>query len=84
MKEKDKTSVQLSQVLCRLKEVRCHQGLTQKDIAAKLNVSQNAYSKIENGRTNLQLSVFFLICEILDIEAGPLISYIADTRKITG
>lgn len=40
-------------LLERLVELRMRRGMTEKDLAEKMNVSQGYISKIENGRTNM-------------------------------
>ena len=47
---------------------------TQEYLAAKLNISQNAYSKIELGYTKITVERLFQIAEILDTELMELIN----------
>ncbi|TWR23980.1 helix-turn-helix transcriptional regulator [Mucilaginibacter achroorhodeus] len=47
---------------------------TQEYLAAKLNISQNAYSKIELGYTKITVERLFQIADILDIDLTNLIS----------
>jgi transcriptional regulator with XRE-family HTH domain len=47
---------------------------TQEYLAAKLNISQNAYSKIELGYTKITVERLFQIADILDSELTDLIS----------
>lgn len=46
---------------------------TQDYLAAKLNISQNAYSKIELGYTKITLDRLFQIADILEIELSELV-----------
>lgn len=46
---------------------------TQEYLAAKLNISQNAYSKIELGYTKITLERLFQIAEVLETEVMELI-----------
>jgi transcriptional regulator with XRE-family HTH domain len=47
---------------------------TQEYLAAKLNISQNAYSKIELGYTKITVERLFQIANILEAELGDLIT----------
>jgi transcriptional regulator with XRE-family HTH domain len=46
---------------------------TQEYLAAKLNISQNAYSKIELGYTKITLERLFQIAEVLETNLIELI-----------
>ncbi|MDP3914350.1 MAG: helix-turn-helix transcriptional regulator [Bacteroidota bacterium] len=48
-------------------QLRKLKGFTQADMAAKFNMSQVAYAKIENCKTDINLEKTFLFCEILEI-----------------
>jgi transcriptional regulator with XRE-family HTH domain len=47
---------------------------TQEYLAAKLNISQNAYSKIELGYTKITVERLFQIADILETNLTDLIS----------
>jgi len=47
---------------------------TQEYLAAKLNISQNAYSKIELGYTKITVERLFQIADILESELAILIN----------
>ncbi|RFZ95725.1 XRE family transcriptional regulator [Mucilaginibacter conchicola] len=47
---------------------------TQEYLAAKLNISQNAYSKIELGYTKITVERLFQIADILESELTDLIN----------
>lgn len=47
---------------------------TQEYLAAKLHISQNAYSKIELGYTKITLERLFQIADILETELMELIN----------
>jgi DNA-binding XRE family transcriptional regulator len=53
-------------VLSKIKLARFQKGYSQQNIASELDISQNAYHKIENGETKLTLEHFLNICSILD------------------
>ena len=60
-----------------LRIVRMQYGFTQIDIAVKLGMSQNGYSKIELGRTQLTLEMLILISDLFDMEVQELVSHIS-------
>jgi len=59
-------------IIEKLRTQRESKGLTQKQVANKLAVSQNAYSKVELGQTKITLNVLFAIADILDIQVAEL------------
>lgn len=56
-----------------IKTERLKKNLTQEYIADELNISQRAYSKIENNEVQLKIDRLYRICEILDISPTNLI-----------
>ena len=52
--------------MMRLKELRLMNGLTQKQIAEKLNVRQNTYSQYENGNREIPLQSLIALSDIYD------------------
>jgi transcriptional regulator with XRE-family HTH domain len=54
--------------------VRMYRQYSQQYLAAKLSISQNAYSKIEIGATRLTIERLFQIAVILDVQVGWLLS----------
>lgn len=57
-----------------IRKIREFRDYTQDYIAAKLGISQNAYSKIELGYSKLTLERVFQIAAILEVEVVSLIS----------
>jgi len=55
-----------SVLLQEIKERRKQKKLSQADLSAALNISPDAYRKIENGKNPLSLTRLFIICQILD------------------
>lgn len=51
----------------KLKKLRLEKRLTQEEVAFELNISQKAYSKIENGKICLSQSKMVKISSILDV-----------------
>lgn len=46
----------------RLRELRCEKGLTQKQLAEKLNISQKSLSKYERESLDLSTELIVRIC----------------------
>ena len=59
----------LSAIMCKRNEL----GYTQEYMGYKLGMSQNAYSKIELGYTNITVNHLFKIAEILECRVDDLI-----------
>tara|TARA_R110001606_G_C14967250_1_gene602682 strand:- start:76 stop:351 length:276 start_codon:yes stop_codon:yes gene_type:complete len=57
----------------RIKSIRFKKGLTQENMADMLQISQNSYHKLENGRCRMSLQKFIDISKILEIEPQELI-----------
>ncbi len=57
----------------RLKESRKAAGLTQKAVANILNMTQQQYSRFENGIFELNYEQLKLICELYDISCDYLL-----------
>ena len=60
-------------VAANIRKIRELKNYTQDYLAAKLQISQNAYSKIELGYSNITVSRLFNIAEILEIDIVSLI-----------
>ncbi|MEE1884815.1 helix-turn-helix domain-containing protein [Pedobacter flavus] len=61
-------------VASNIRGVREFRNYTQDYLAAKIGISQNAYSKIELGYSNINLERLFSISQILQVEPSYLIS----------
>lgn len=57
----------------RLREVRMKSGLTQQNMADKLNISLNAYQKYEQAERSPSLPCLVSIADILDISLDYLL-----------
>ncbi len=70
-------------VTVNIRKIREYRDYTQDYLAAKLKISQNAFSKIELGYSKLTLERLFQVASILDVEATQLINLnYADLIKI--
>jgi transcriptional regulator with XRE-family HTH domain len=71
---KDTLNLKIKQVAANIRKVREHRNYTQEYLAAKLHISQNAYSKIELGYTRITVERLFQIAEVLDVDPVEVIS----------
>lgn len=55
-----------------LKEARKFKGLTQKEVAQLLRMSQQQYSRFENGVFELNYSQILALCELLEVTPNEL------------
>ncbi|MBE7176215.1 MAG: helix-turn-helix transcriptional regulator [Mucilaginibacter polytrichastri] len=60
-------------VAANIRKIREYRNYTQEYLAAKLQISQNAYSRIELGYTRLTLERFFHIALILEVDEVELL-----------
>ena len=60
-------------IVSNIRKIREFRNYTQDYLAAKLKISQNAYSKIELGYSNITLTRLVEITEILEIELADII-----------
>ncbi len=60
-------------VAAKIRKIREEKSYSQDYLAAKLGISQNAYSKIELGYSNITLSRLISISEILEIDLADVI-----------
>lgn len=58
----------------KIKNVRTSKGFSQEDLAKKLNISQSAYAKIENGITKLDIDRLFEISKVLEMDIVDLLN----------
>jgi len=61
------------EVISNIRKIREYRNYTQDYLAAKLGISQNAYSKIELGYSNITLNRLIEISHILEVELIDLI-----------
>ncbi|HIU61905.1 MAG TPA: helix-turn-helix transcriptional regulator [Candidatus Coproplasma excrementigallinarum] len=57
----------------RLRELRKAEGLTQKQLAEKLNISQKSLSKYECERLDLNTELIIKICKLFQVSADYLL-----------
>ena len=64
----------------KVRKVREIKGFTQEYLALKLHISQNAYSKIELGKTKLSIDKIGEICSVLEVDMDTLLNF--DEKQI--
>lgn len=87
----DVLALKTKNVAGNIRKIREYRDYTQDYLAAKLKISQNAYSKIELGYSKLTIDRLFQIAAILEVEVphiltlnhADLIKIIADDEKRT-
>ena len=67
------SDIKTKEIVSNIRKVREFRNYTQDYLAAKLGISQNAYSKIELGYSNITLSRLIEISEILEVVLVDLI-----------
>lgn len=70
-----------SGIATRLKLLRVEAGLTQADIAAKLGISQQMYSKLENTDTPLDSGRLKMLCELYGVSADYILGIPTPPQK---
>ena len=64
----------VDQIRERIKRIRLERGYSQDYMADMLDISQNAYHKLERGHTRINLQKFIDIAKILEVETTELIN----------
>lgn len=57
----------------KLRELRIAQGLTQEELAEKMNISQSSYSRLESGETVMNVFHIIKLFELFQNDAIQLI-----------
>ncbi len=68
----DVLNFKIKAIAANIRNKREYRNYTQEYLAAKLNVSQNTYSKIELGYVQLTIERLTMICHVLDINMREL------------
>ncbi len=72
---KEKLKLEMRAVAGNIRKVREYRNYTQDYLAAKLEISQNAYSKIELGYSKITLDRLFHIAIILEVAVMELLEF---------
>ena len=75
---KEKLKLEMKAVAGNIRKVREYRNYTQDYLAAKLEISQNAYSKIELGYSKITLDRLFHIAIILEVAVMELLQFDAE------
>lgn len=75
---KEKLKLEMKAVAGNIRKVREYRNYTQDYLAAKLEISQNAYSKIELGYSKITLDRLFHIAIILEVDVMELLQFDAE------
>jgi len=70
----DLLALKTKNVAGNIRKIREYRDYTQDYLAAKLKISQNAYSKIELGYSKLTIERLFQIASILNVEVTNLLT----------
>jgi transcriptional regulator with XRE-family HTH domain len=70
---KETINNKIKTVAINIRKVREYRNYTQEYLAMKLNISQNAYSKIELGYTKITLERLYEVAQILEVDLIELI-----------
>ncbi|MFN3851683.1 MAG: helix-turn-helix domain-containing protein [Spirosomataceae bacterium] len=65
----------MEDLILKIKAIRLKKGISQEQIAAKLNMKQSNYARLENGKTDLKLDKLALIADALEMSVGSLIDF---------
>lgn len=65
----------------RIRKARNNKGLTQEQLAEKLDVSIAFLSRVERGSTEINLKRLSQICGLLDVTEGEILNGSSDTSK---
>jgi len=79
---KDNLSLKIKAVASNIRKVREYRNYTQEYLAAKLNISQNAYSKIELGYTKITVERLFQIAYVLEVDINTFLDDLFEPVKI--
>lgn len=63
----EKTISHTARIASKIRSLRRNREYSQEYMALLLNISQNAYSRLENGKTPITVDRLFHICSILQV-----------------
>ena len=68
------TKVDLVAIGKRIQNQRLELGYTQQYVYEKLDISQNHYSRIENGHVGMSFEILLQLCEILQVSTDYILT----------
>lgn len=69
-----------SLVASKIREIRIKKNLLQKHIAHHLGISENAFSRLENGHTKINIGHLYLIADALDCSIEEILDLKNDSN----
>ena len=78
----DTIEAKIRSVAANIRKIREYRDYTQEYLALKLNISQNAYSKIELGYTKITVERLFQIADILEFDVTELLGMEEDLKNL--
>ena len=78
----NKLSLKIKAIAANIRHKREFRNYTQEYLALKLNISQNAYSKIELGYTKITVERLFQIADILEFDVTELLGMEEDLKNL--
>jgi transcriptional regulator with XRE-family HTH domain len=75
-------SLKIKEIAANIRHKREFRNYTQEYLALKLNISQNAYSKIELGYTKITVERLFQIAAILEFNVTELLGVEEDVKNL--
>ncbi|RWU06336.1 helix-turn-helix domain-containing protein [Pedobacter chitinilyticus] len=70
----EKYKKEMHRIAKRIRKVREFKKISQQELASKIGISQNAYSKIELGYSKISLDRLFLIAKLLEVDTLELLA----------
>lgn len=66
--------VDMKKIGKRIQERRKELNFTQQEVYERLNISQNHYSRIENGHVGMSFEILLEICDILQVSTDYILT----------
>jgi transcriptional regulator with XRE-family HTH domain len=63
-----------NRVCTKIKLLRLEKNLTQVYLAEQLNISQSYYAKLESGKKEMSMKMFFEVLKILDVDIASFVN----------
>jgi transcriptional regulator with XRE-family HTH domain len=71
---KDTLDLKVKKIAANIRKIREYRNYTQEYLAAKLRISQNAYSKIELGQTRITVDRLLRVADILEVDPVAILN----------
>lgn len=78
--------ITVEQIRLKLQEAIKHSGMTQTEIAKRLNIYQSAVQQYLSGRAMPALDTFANLCDVLDLDANEILcidEHSPDSKRTT-